>query len=142
MRGCAELAGLYVVTPVAKEAWVVAAPRVLGVPILLAALVVLAVNAAFSAGALTLLPRSGLVARVAPKVAPLRERLLARRGARGGLAFALALVVALPIHSGGALVGTLAGVEAGLSKPRAFVAVMGGVLLRLAAVVAVVLVAA
>lgn len=123
----------YVATPVGKEAWVAAAPIVLGVPALAAAALLLSFEACVCLGVLHLLPIDRVLARF-PRLARsrdrLKERILASRLARHGLPVALGGLLALPFHSGGGIAGSATGRAIGLTRPAVFAAVVGAVALR------------
>lgn len=123
----------YLVTPVGQEIWLPLGHVEFGLPIPLVAALLLLVNASVALMACGLPVEDLLrkVPRVGARVARFGEKVRNHRLARRGLAVALAVVIALPIHTGGAVVGSLAGRFVGLSPMRAFAAVMAGVSIRL-----------
>lgn len=131
----AGLAAAYVTTPVGKEAWIPLAEYVFGLPPWYAGLVVVGINALFCAGALALL-RIERIPRLRARVDAFAERITRRGFRRPWMVALLAAAVALPFHSGGAVVGSVAGRLAGLTNLQAAVGVLGGVVVRTAAVVA------
>lgn len=126
MLGIAALVAAYMVTPIAKEAWVALAPVTFGVPAPLAVVVLLAAESAVVGVVLLAFPAERL-ARFAPRIDKLTTRVRESRLARRSLGGALALVIALPFHSGGAILGTLAGRALGLPRLTTYAAVIGGI---------------
>ncbi|HUR69246.1 MAG TPA: small multi-drug export protein [Candidatus Thermoplasmatota archaeon] len=131
----AKLAVAYFVTPLAKEAWVAAAEPIFGLPAPYAVFLLLCVEASVVLVVLLAFPVERL-ARFAPKVARFEARVRASRLARRGLALALAAIIALPFHSGGGILGTLAGRALGLPRWHTFFAVLGGIAVRFLVVLA------
>lgn len=125
----AGLVALYVLTPVGKEALIPLAETAMGVPALAAALLFLLVDVAFCLATMLVVPVERL-ARVARAAERLRVRVSGSRVARRGLAFGLWAVLMLPVHSGGAVLGTLAGRGLGLGRGATFAAVLGATAAR------------
>ncbi|HEX2022211.1 MAG TPA: small multi-drug export protein [Candidatus Thermoplasmatota archaeon] len=135
----ARLVGLYLVTPLGQEVWLLLAREQFGFGPVYAAGLLLAVNASVCLFFALAVPAERLAARlpfVGRRVARFEAKVRASRSAERSLALALAVLVALPIHSGGAIVGSLAGRLLGLRPPWIVAAVLGAVALRFAAVLA------
>lgn len=130
-----KLVLLYLVTPVAKEAWIPLAQMQLGLPAPFAAALLLCVDAAMCLFVIFAVPLEKFT-RLVPKVERMGEKVRDSRLARRGLAVALAGVIMLPFHSGGAILGSFAGRLLGLPPGATFAAVVGGVAVRFAVVLA------
>lgn len=126
---CGALVAAYMVTPIAKEAWIALAEPAFGVPPALALVVLLGVESIVCVVVLYAFPIDRL-AKLAPKIQKFEERVRASRLARRGLGVALAGIIALPFHSGGAILGTLGGRALGLPRLTTYFAVIGGIAIR------------
>lgn len=127
---CAKLVAAYMVTPLAKEAWVALAQPLFGVPAPVAVLLFLAAESCVVLAVLFAFPIEWLAAKFAPRIRRFEERVRASNLARRGLAVALGGVIALPFHSGGAILGSLAGRALGLPRLHTYLAVLGGMATR------------
>lgn len=135
-----EFALLALVTPIGQELWLVAAPARFGLPLPFVAAILLAMNLSLSLFFALALPMERLIARiprVGRRVARFEARIRRSRFFRRGVATALAVIVMLPFHSGGAVLGSLAGRSLGLPWRTTVAAVMAGVVVRLGALTAV-----
>lgn len=129
----AALVAAYMVTPVAKEAWIALAPVTFGVAAPVAFVVLLAAEATIVTLVLVAFPAERL-ARLAPRIERVTTRVRESRLARRSLGGALAVAIALPFHSGGAILGTLGGRAMGLPRVVTFCAVLGGIAARFSVV--------
>jgi hypothetical protein len=121
-----KLVAAYMVTPLAKEAWVALAQPLFGVPAWLAVLALLATESLVILAVLLAFPVEKL-AKLAPRIERVEQRVRASPLARRGLAVALAGIIALPFHSGGAILGSLVGRALGLPRLHTYLAVISGI---------------
>jgi uncharacterized membrane protein len=123
-------------TPVGQEVWLVLGPQRFHLPLVYVAAILAAINLSlclFFALAFPIQRLMERLPRLGRRIARFEARVQRSRYAQSGLAVALGVVVALPVHSGGAVLGSLAGRALGISWPRTVAAVLGGILVRLGA---------
>lgn len=108
----------------------------LGLPVAYVCVLLWAVDVAFSLLFALAIPVEAVkrrIPRVARGVARLHARIARTRSARWSLVAAVAFWVGLPIHSGGAIVGTVAARACGLPAPVTVATVSGAAAVRMLA---------
>lgn len=123
----------YLVTPIGQEAWIPLGHEMFGLSYLYIAALLFLVNVSvvlfFGLG----VPVEALVKAIpwiGEKVEAFEYRVRETRAARLGVTAALGVVCAVPIHSGGAIIGSMAGRTLGLPRRNVVVGVLAGIGVR------------
>ena len=132
----AEMMALYLLTPVGQEAWLLLGHNRFGFAYWEIALLLFGLNAVFALFFCYSVPYEALVARLGflgRRIRRFERRVHDSRAARRSVEAGLFVVLLLPFHSGGSILGSLAGRSLGLDWKPTFVAVMAAIGIRFAA---------